>query len=162
MIDREALHKLVDSLPEEALASVERALQFVQTWPPVFPEVQKLKDRMNEVIAGRPAESAYYVGRKLMPSGSSMELGVVDREGNGRAHATGMVRGKEFNIELHRFQGQEIQIDRQARLSPDKRKLHYRVTVKGPDGSEVHHQVDFEATEAPPPGLYPRSERGKD
>ena len=52
MPHRNSLHNLVDTLPEEALESIERVLQHHQKWPPQPPiDVQKLRDQVRERFA---------------------------------------------------------------------------------------------------------------
>jgi hypothetical protein len=54
-----------------------------------------------------------------------------------------------------------LQVDRQIRLSEDKRKLQYKVNLKGPDGEEVEREMEFEIPNALPPNTEPERRRRK-
>jgi hypothetical protein len=54
MPSREALHQLVDQLPEAALEATERVLKNYQTWPPRPPiSVEKMRERVEERLRNR-------------------------------------------------------------------------------------------------------------
>ncbi len=152
--NRDGLHKLVDALPDEALASVERTLLKLQTWPAVPRQTDELSKRLDVIIAEREAASTAF------DSGNSRStLGRIsgwvggagsDAEEHSRAHASGMIRGAKFDIELHLIFGQGVQIDRDIHISPDKRKLLYTIVIKGPDGMEARREMEFEMTDDPP------------
>ncbi len=153
-VNRDELHKLVDALPDQALASVERALSNLQTWPEIRRPMDELSRRIDAILAEREAPCT------TLGSGNSRStLGCmstrlasagVDAEGHGHAHASGMIRGTEFDIDLHRIFGQELQIERDIRVSRDKRNLVYALIIKGPDGTEARRETEFEMKGDPP------------
>ncbi|MGD1102735.1 MAG: hypothetical protein ABSA59_11765 [Terriglobia bacterium] len=136
MPERDSLHQLVDTLPEAALEAVERALQHFQTWPPEMPrDAQNMQKRMKELIAERTAQRG---GRSRMGSGSLIGDGDCVMSGSGSKD------GAEVTIELRRFRGHELQIERRLGVSRDKRKLLYALLIKGPDGKEAHREIEFD------------------
>jgi hypothetical protein len=51
MPSRESLRELIDTLPEGALESAERALRNYQIWPPKPPiEVQQMRERVEQLF----------------------------------------------------------------------------------------------------------------
>jgi len=141
---REPLHQLVDALPEAALAMVEQALQYLQTWPPEMPRgAENTQGRLQALIAKRTARWGNRVisGRSLLGSGDSV------------ATASGTEGGAEVTIELRRFRGHEVQIETRLRVSEDKGKLLYSLLIKGPDGKEGHREIEFDIADIPIPPL---------
>jgi hypothetical protein len=140
--DRDALHQLVDTLPEAALESVERALQHFQTWPPErHPDAEKLHQRLQKLMGERTGQMG----------GSSTASFFGD--GDGVASAYGCQGRDNLSIELRRFRGHELQIERRLGVSEDKRKLLYALLIKGPDGKEGHHEFEFDIADASTPPL---------
>jgi hypothetical protein len=143
MPDRNSLHQLVDTLPEAALEAVERGLQRFQTWPPQPPrDALKMQERVKEILAER-------TGRR----GNTSIMGGWRGEGDGVATAHGSKEGAELTIELRRFRGHELQIERRLGVSADKRTLLYVLRIKGPDGKEGHHEIQFDVAGGPIPPL---------
>ena len=142
MPDRDELHHLIDSLPEEALALVERALQRYQTWPPeVPPDAIRMQERVRDTLAERTA------GRSGGVYGSSYH---VSSKGDGEvtARACGSSGSTAVSVEIRRFRGHEVQTERQLGLSEDKCKLKYAFLIKGPGGKADHHEIEFDVGEA--------------
>jgi len=142
MPDRDELHHLVDSLPEEALPFVERALQRYQTWPPeVSPDAIRMQERVRDLLAERTA------GRASGIYGSSYHLSSKG-DGGVTAHARGSSGSTVVSVEIRRFRGHEVQTERQLGLSEDKCKLKYTFLIKGPGGKEDHREIEFDVGEA--------------
>jgi hypothetical protein len=145
----------VDTLPEAALEAVERVLQRFQTWPLEMPrDAQNMQKRMKELIAARTARRGGTSGAICTGGGghSTSGGGCWTSDGDGVAHAHGSKDGAEVAIELRRFRGHELQIERRLGVSEDKRKLLYALLIKGPDGKEGHREIEFDiAGDSPPP-----------
>jgi hypothetical protein len=144
MPDRDSLHQLVDTVPEAALEAVERALQRFQAWPLEMPrDAQNMQKRMKELIAARTA------GRGSM---SVMGSGSLIGDGDCVMSGSGSKDGAEVTIELRRFRGHELQMERRLGVSKDKRKLLYALRIKGLDGKEGHREIEFDiGGDSPPP-----------
>lgn len=157
--DRDSLHQLVDTLPEAALEAVEGALQHFQTWPPERPPLAKqMRDRVRQIIAERTGQSDG-ASRESGTGGGGYVSGTIGGghwtgDGDGVAKATsGLNDGTDVTIELRRFRGQELQIERRLGVSGDKRKLLYALRIKGPDGKEDRREIEFDIADDSPPAL---------
>jgi hypothetical protein len=155
MAGRESLHQLVDSLPDAALDVVERALRRFQTWPPEFHgEAQKMHQRMSELIAERTVASggAGKIGSSSCVGfiGARTSTMTLTTGGGSIARASGFDDGADVHLELRKFHGHEVHITRQVSVSEDKRKLLYKVLVKGPDGKEARREMEFDVPDVPP------------
>jgi hypothetical protein len=143
MPNRDELHRLVDSLPEEALAPVERALRRYQIWPPeVPPDAMRLQERVKDLLAertaGRPS-CVYFSSYRVSSNG----------EGDWTAHARGSTNDSTLvSIEIRGFHGHDVQIERQLSVSEEKGKLTYAFSIKGPDGKEDRREFEFDVGEA--------------
>jgi hypothetical protein len=155
MSDRNALHQLVDTLPEAALEAVERGLQHLQAWPPEMPrDAQKTFERVTALMRERMARNA--VANETSPARTGYTSGTDGggrwtSDGDGVSWSTGFEDGTEVVIELRRFRGQELQIERRLGISEDKSKLLYALLIKGPDGKEGHWEVEFDIAGLTPP-----------
>jgi len=68
MPSRDALHALVDELPEAALEATERMLKNYQTWPPRPPiTVEKMRERVEERLRNIRENRTYVVGGSSKP-----------------------------------------------------------------------------------------------
>jgi hypothetical protein len=143
MPNRDELHRLVDSLPEEALAPVERALRRYQIWPPeVPPDAMRLQQRVKDLLAKRTA------GRPSGIYGSSYCVR-SNGEGDWSAHVRGSTNDSTVvSIEIRGFRGHEVQTERQLSFSEEKGKLTYAFSIKGPDGKEDRREFEFGVGEA--------------
>jgi len=85
-------------------------------------------------------------------SGSYVGGGFFPGDGDGVASASGSIGRTEVTIEIRRFRGHDLQIERQLGVSEDKRKLMYAQFIKGPDGKEGHREIEFDiANDSPTP-----------
>jgi hypothetical protein len=142
MPDRSSLHKLIDTLPEDALAVVAQVLQRYETWPPSMPPehayLKKMLDRAKELIP-QPTEGCYG-GISAGANGSSSH--------DCMAHASTFRNGTLLNVELRQFRGRELQLQRRLGISEDQRKLFHSLTIRGPDGKEAHWEIEFNCSDA--------------
>jgi hypothetical protein len=154
MPDRDSLHQLVDTLPEAALEAVERALQRLQTWPPERPaDAQKMQERAQAILAERTARTSGASGVGCGVGGSISGWsggGHWTDDGDGVALASGFKGRDQVTIQLRRFRGHDLQIERQLGVSEDKRKVLYTLLIKGPDGKEGHAEIEFEIADDSP------------
>ncbi len=158
MPDGDSVHQLVDSLPEAALEAVERILQRLQTWPlEMSRDAQKMQARAKGILAERTARSggtaAICAGSGGPVGGSTAGSAFWTGDGDGSASVSGSKGGAEVNIELRRFRGHELQIERQLGVSADKRTLSYALRIKGPDGKEGHREIEFDIADVSSPSL---------
>jgi hypothetical protein len=153
MIDRQALHQLVDNLPEEVLPFVVHGLQLIQTWPPVIPGAEKMREQMEGVLGASNAKLGLWSAEEYRDArGVSMGTPATSSfaaSAHGWAQAMGAAQGEDLHVDIYQIEGQEIQIEWQVRVSTNDRKAHYTVYVKGPDGTEVRREMNFEMTENP-------------
>jgi hypothetical protein len=138
MSNRESLHKLIDTLPEEALEATERVLKNYQTWPPRPPiTVEKTRERVEQRLRNRGENCirAYLGGGSSKPNGDSMSsMSTMD--------------GPDFvNFEVRIFRGHRLELQERLRLSEDKNSLVYTQEIKGPQGKESHYEMEFEVAE---------------
>lgn len=146
--DRESLHQLVDTLPETALEAVEQALQHLETWPLEMPrDFQKMREQAVKLLAERTARSSGDTGVSCAGVGSLMSSGSFTRDGDGVTSAHGSKGGTQVTIELRKFRGHELQIEKQLGVSEDKHKLLYALLIRGPDGKGGHREITFDIGE---------------
>jgi hypothetical protein len=138
MANRESLHKLIDTLAEEALEATERVLKNYQTWPPRPPiTIEKMRERVEQRLRNRGDNCirAYLGGGSSKPNGDSMSsMSTMD--------------GPDFvNFEVRVFRGHRLELEERLRLSEDKESLVYTQEIKGPQGKESRYEVEFEVAE---------------
>ena len=146
MPHRNSLHNLVDTLPEEALESIERVLQHHQKWPPQPPiDVQKLRDQVRQRFAKMREEHSRKTGRGVV--GGFSGRGHVSSEGDASTSMSGWEGDTHVEVEYRVFRGHELEIEERLRISDDQKSLLYSQSVKGPAGKTVSHQIEFDVTE---------------
>ena len=124
MTTRESLHKLIDTLPEAALESTERVLQFYQVWPPEPPaDVTRMHQEVQERFRSSAAEHAARTGRGLMSG--SVSGSRFKPDGDGQSSMTGWEGETLVTVELHVFRGHRLDIEKRLRISDDKKSLIY-------------------------------------
>lgn len=142
MPSRDALHELVDKLPEAALEVTERVLKNYQTWPSRPPiTVKKMRERVEERLRNRRENCvrAYLGGGSSKPNGDSMSsMCTMD--------------GPDFvNFEVRIFRGHRLEIEERLHLSDDGRFLQYSQQIGGPDGQTNHYELEFNVSEGNSP-----------
>jgi hypothetical protein len=143
-IDRDALHRLVDTLPEGALEPARNVLEQFQVWPPQPPpEIERMRQQHLERMRAsmRPGMSGTGGGGGSCRTGSGgrIESGVFSFN---RSEDGVMV------YETHRFhKGHELTIIERLRESEDGRALIYGHEVTGPDGKRDGREVVFRLRE---------------
>ena len=149
MPNRESLHELIDTLPEAALESAERVLRNYQTWPPTPLDVENMRQRVDELFRQRVEERAAHTGTGFISSRTSG--GIFKPDGDGMASMSTSEGQTLVTLEIHLFQGHRLEIEKRLRLSDDKKSLVYTQQIKGPQGKEARHEIEFEVAEGLPP-----------
>jgi uncharacterized protein YkuJ len=142
MATRDELHRLVSSLPEEALLAAHAALTHFQTWPPPeLAEVEKgaeeMERRMRDRIERmRESGGGGGVGSFSLGTGASS----VDRGRRQRArYSSGFERDGEvvhesvITHDAHEFTLLE-------RISGDQHQVTFTLELTGPDGTTARHE----------------------
>jgi hypothetical protein len=137
MQSREELHKLVDTLPEDAVEAAERVLRNFQVWPPVPPDPVNLRKRMEE----RRLEMT----QKLKPGtigGFGVSSGYDPTRGSGSS-SFNYWDGDTFVAETRRHhQGHELTIIERLQLQAAK-QLVYKHEITGPGGKRDEREITF-------------------
>jgi hypothetical protein len=146
MPSRDALHELIDTLPEAALESTQQILEGFQTWPPTPPvSVEQLRERVDEMLKTRADKWRARSGKSL--SGSSFSLGNFKPDGDGMAsmHTTDGPALVTFEIRI--FHGYRLERKERLCLSDDENLLLYSQQINGPDGKENRYEMEFNVSE---------------
>jgi len=140
MIDRNELHRLVDTLPDEVLEPVQRVLERLQTWPPPTPpEVERIRqenlERMGHSIrqgrCGTSGESGHY------------SFG-ADGKIEGGCFSQNYWEDKTEVSVAHRFHaGHELTITERLWLENDAKVLVYSQEILGPKGEAERRETRF-------------------
>lgn len=150
MPSREALHELVDKLPEPALEATERMLKNYQTWPPRPPmTVERMRRRVDEMRRNQAQESAATRGKGLIRGYSGS--GGSDPSGDGTSSMTTMDGSDIVNFEVRIFRGHRLELEERLGLSDDGKLLRYSQQIVGPDGKTNHYEVEFMVPEGNSP-----------
>jgi hypothetical protein len=145
MPTRESLHQLIDTLPEAALESAERVLRNYQTWPPEPSiAVEEMRKRVDELFRKRGEEWAARTGKGF--AGSSHGRGSFRSDGDGSASMSTSEGQTLVTLEIHVFRGHRLEIEERLCLSDDKKSLLYSQQIKGPQGKESRHEIEFDVT----------------
>jgi len=138
MPSREALHELVDQLPEAALEATERVMKNYQTWPPKPPiTVEKMRERVEERLRNHRENCirTYFGGGSSKPNGDSMS-------------SMSTMYGPDFvNFEVRVFRGHRLEFEQRLRLSDDGKLLQYSQQIGGPDGKTNNYELEFNVSE---------------
>jgi len=150
MPNREALHKLIDTMPEDALESAERVLKTYQTWPPRLPiGVEELHRRVDDLLKRRGEEWAGHNRTGYVTA--HMGGGSFKPDGDGMASAVTMDGQDLVNFEIRIFCGHRLELEERLHLSEDKKSLVYTQQIKGPQEKEGRYEVAFKVAEGLPP-----------
>jgi hypothetical protein len=145
MFNRESLHKLVDTLPDDAVETAGRVLTTYQSWPPQPPiEVEKLRQRVDERFRKRTEEHAGPARQGSI--GSYFTGGSFKPDGDGAASMSTSEGQSHVIYKIQVFRGQRLKIEERLRLADDEKSLTYTETIKGPDGKESRHEATFEVS----------------
>jgi hypothetical protein len=150
MPNRESLHDLIDTVPEAALESAERVLRNYQTWPLKPPiDVENMRKRVDELFGERGKELAARTGTGFRSS--HIGGGSFKPDGDGMASMSTSEGQTLVTLEVHLFRGHRLEIEERLRLSEDKKSLVYTQQIKGPQGKEARHEIEFEVAGGLPP-----------
>jgi hypothetical protein len=146
MPSRDALHELVDKLPEAAIESTEQILESFQTWPPTLPvPVEKLRERVDEMLKTRVDKWRARSGKALTGSSFSRSHFKLDGDGMASMHTTDGPALVTFEIRI--FHGYRLEREERLCLSDDKKLLLYGQQINGPDGKENRYEMEFNVSE---------------
>jgi hypothetical protein len=140
-MDRDELHRLVDTLPEGALEHAKRVLEHLQVWPPQQPpEVERIQqenlERMRRSMRPGTAGTCGGGGSYTVGSGGKIENG---------AFSFSRTEDKTAVVETHRFHGgHEITIIERLRLAQDGKTLIYFHEITGPQGTTDRKEIRFD------------------
>jgi hypothetical protein len=140
-MEREELHRLVESLPEGALENARKILDRFQTWPPQPPpQVEQMRQRQAEIMR-RIQRLGFTGGVGGGGSYNSRQSGAV-RFGH---HSFGYHEDGAMVRETHHFyEGIEITALERMRLGEDRRTMFYASTVTGPGNQEFKQELKFD------------------
>lgn len=147
MSNRETLHRLIDTLPDASLETVERVLQNYQRWPPQPPaDLEKLKERVRERFEKSQRQVAERTGRGVI--GGFVGGSSSTPDGDGSASMIGWEGEALVKVELRVFKGHKIELEERFRLSDDLQAIQYSQKVKGPTGKEHSHDIKVDVLQA--------------
>jgi hypothetical protein len=149
MPDRDSIHKLVDSLPKEALETAERILQSSQTWRPEPPrDVPRMRASVKEHFASDPGEDIEHIEHVrtiLARRGIKAPEGFPSLDDAFREASGDALEGETLvTYRIWRFQWHELEIEERFRISEDERKLQYSQQIQGPKGKKESFEIDFD------------------
>lgn len=134
MPTREELHRLVDSLPEEALKTASDVLSRLQTLPPPPPA------HLETFLSRREKEHIQtMLGKGRI--GSFFEL-PTPRVGSKLTPTSGW-EGHIVIVNTHRHYGQSLTVIERIRIDEDRRLLIYKHEVTGNDKSD-EREIEFD------------------
>jgi len=143
MATREHLHRLLDSLPEEAIEPAYRVLSVFQVWPPqVPPQIEEIRQtyetRWKEVQeAQRGQIDAVSIG------GGSMEWPLDPATLSSGHWSFDYLDGDTLVVETHRYrEGHELAIV--ERISIQDEHLIYKHEITGPRGKRDKREAVFD------------------
>jgi hypothetical protein len=151
MTNRDSLHQLVDTLPDEAMEAAERILRLNQRWrlAPPRPDVPTMRTQVRKRINEIPPEI-----KKMFPS-ERVKKSIASRGADlpeafsaldSFRSASGVAQEGEVLVTftIHRMRAQEVEVEERFSLSSDKDKLRYSVQVKAPGGKEARREFEFD------------------
>ncbi len=139
MLDRTALHRLVDTLPEEVIDEAYRVLENYKKGPPKGQvDAKQMLEQARERSMRDYEEHARLTGGSLR-SGS----GFFSPEGYVHSSHRGWEGHTSVTATLHFFHGHELQTTERLSFSDDRKTLIYGVEAKLPDGEAERHEFTF-------------------
>jgi hypothetical protein len=150
MPSRDALHELVDKLPEAALEATERVLNNYQTWPSRPPmTIEKMRERVYERFRNHSGKSEAHGGKGFI--GGYVGGGSSTPDGDGMSSMSTMDGPDFVNFEVRVFRGHRLELEERLRLSDDGKLLRYSQQIGGPDGKTNHYELEFNVAEGNSP-----------
>jgi hypothetical protein len=145
-MSREELHRLVDSLPEDAMEPARQGLEHLQIWPPpIHPELEQMRLEYRERILKakqRNASGGSYLGGGGEGGYSNASGG---RMQNGHLSFSHVEENSTVVESLRSYHGYEIAITERLRMSDDGKSLHYTNEIAGPGGKTQRQEITFDA-----------------
>jgi hypothetical protein len=139
MPGRDAIHILVDNLPESALEAAERILRSSQTWKPPFRQsVAQMRRNVRMRMSKDPGVPAMeHPGNRRTPP-------IPLNTGSNR-FASGIAWEDDtfVTFRICRRQWHELEIEERLRISEDKARLTYSQHVQGPGGKVERFEIKF-------------------
>ena len=144
MPTREHLHKLIDSLPEEAIEAASQALSHLQVWPPPLPpQIEELRQgcekrlkELEDAQVGEIGGMAFGGGTMKLPQDPTTPLKsgywTFDHED-----------GETLVVETRRYKdGHELAIVERIRIQDGH--LIYKHEITGPQGKRDERDIVFD------------------
>lgn len=145
MSNRETLHRLIDTLPDVSLETVDRVLRNYQRWPPQPPaDLEKLKERARERFEKSQRQEAERTGRGVIAASVGGSSSTPD--GDGSASMTGWEGEALVKVEMRVFKGHKMELEERFRLSDDQQAIQYSQKVKGPTGKEHSYEINVDVS----------------
>jgi hypothetical protein len=140
MPDRDRIHKLVDSLPEEALQAGGAILSTRESWEPEpFPTLEEVRRHIRK--------SAEDAGKEMVDELTKKGVRILpnsDPRANCDAAGSAWEGGTEIIYRILKVQWQELEIEERFSINDDESKLRYSHQVRGPDGKKESFEIEFE------------------
>ena len=139
-MDREELHRLIDTLPEVVLEQTKVVLDRLQTWPPKPPPElewirQEHRERTRQVMSRGGGIGGSFVGGYELDQGRQVR--------NGRS-SFGYYEDGNAVRKTHQFhEGIEITITEKMCLGENGKTLLYWYEIVGPDGKKYTQDITF-------------------
>jgi hypothetical protein len=138
MFDRDALHRLVDVLPDEALDTTFRVLEHYQKYPPRSEaDPEKLRARARNRVLRSAKNRAKRTGLS-----TSLLDGCIGPDGYGSASAQGWEGQTCLISKVYFYRGSELHTTERLSLSKGG-QLSYSVEGKLEGGSPQQHEFFF-------------------
>lgn len=139
MSDRDDCRRLLETVPDGALAMVKTALQNVQTWSPqprrtppqVMRHIRKMEELRNKFLGDK------WSGSWEIDDGDAKVTGVAE-EVTEQDPGTGECTYKTFRV----FRGFPLEITQSFRLENDGKTLVYDFRARGL-GHQESHRIEF-------------------
>jgi hypothetical protein len=146
MPTREELHRLIDSLPDDAIPAAHMALTDFQTWPPpIPPELQQRTDAMERRLRERAEmlreEHPYSSGGGNGLMTFSTAPGIHIRARDSFSYTDGGEDVQESKI-IH--DGSEFTLIERIRRDTTAHIISFTIELTGPDGTTARHEHHYD------------------
>jgi len=145
MPDRDSIHKLVDSLPQEALEAAERILQSSQKWrlePPR--DVATMRADVKESFARGSEEAIEHKREQRKAHGMTPPQSFPTLYSHRKVSDSATEGETLVTFTIWRVHWHNTEIEERFSLSEDKRTLLYSQQIQGPHGKKENFEIDFD------------------
>src|SRR5262245_36358452 len=146
MPTREQLHRLLDSLPEEAIEAAYRALSQFQVWPPqLTPQIEELRHMYEKRLKEVQEAQGEAIGGVGIGGGSAewpLDHAATLKSGY---WSFDRLDGEALVVETHRYKdGHELAIV--ERIAIKDEHLIYKHEITGPRGKRDEWEIVFDVS----------------